>query len=60
MYNNGDTFRNTVVTITENPNVTQPVVQFDSEQPYLQYNINVVVKSLNMNHGCMPRPVVIN
>jgi hypothetical protein len=45
-YNNGDTWRNTVVTITQQPNVTAPVVLFESESPYLQYNIQVYVADI--------------
>jgi hypothetical protein len=35
-----------VVTITQQPNVTAPVVLFESESPYLQYNIQVYVADI--------------
>ncbi len=39
----GDTWRNTVVTIIQNPNVTKPAVRFVSEDPFLQYNVEIQV-----------------
>ncbi len=43
LYPNGATWRNSVVTISMSPNVTKPTIQFVSESPYLQYNINMEV-----------------
>ena len=42
-YNNGVDWRNTVITIIQDPAATKPVFKLISESPFLQYNIQVCV-----------------
>ena len=44
LYPGGDSWRDTIITINQNPNVTASSIRFVSEEPYLQYNFVVETK----------------
>lgn len=54
LYPNGDTWRNTYVNITLNPNRTTPLVEFRGEIPYLQYNIYIETNDIGIRGGDFP------
>jgi hypothetical protein len=45
-----------VVTITLQPNATKPVILFESESPFLQYNIRVYTPDMGFSPNFCGQP----
>jgi hypothetical protein len=54
IYPGGDYWRDTIVTVVQNPNATKATVAFQSEDPYLQYNIFVESNDIGFRQGVYP------